>query len=108
MDLSNIVQTIAHGDWWFSGVGRVGKGVTVASIAGWATTQNLLWLSGIVFGAATLAAQVWWDWYARKRRAWIDLEIYKARKRREADAEGLDSKTIRALQQSPDPDSDET
>lgn len=102
---SGILSYLATIDWYSDHLGRLGRGSTILGTAGLLTTQNLLWFSGVVLGAATLAAQVWFEWYRQRRRAYIDTEAYKARMRRDLEKEGIDSKTIRALQQSPDPDS---
>lgn len=104
MELRDIFNSLTREDEWAGRAGLIGKGFTLFGTTGFLTTQNLVWLAGVAFGAATLAAQIWWDWYGRRRRALIELEIYKARQRKVLEAEGFDTATIRALQQSPDSD----
>lgn len=106
MDFDRIMQLLAHGDQCTDWLGRSGKLSTVIGTAGFLTTANLAWLAGVIFGAATLVMQVWWEWYRAKRRAYIDTELYKARRRKEALESGLDISSIRALKESPDPDAE--
>ena len=119
MGFSDIVESITAGDWWADTTGRVGKVSTIASLTGLATTQNLAWVGGMAFGLATLIVQIWWEWQRQQRRAkledaydrkraWQLNEIEKARLAAKLKSEGIDTATLRALQQSPDPDSEVT
>lgn len=105
MDFTRIMQLIASGDALADGAGHAGKGATLLGVAGLAATQNLMWFGGVVFGAAMFGVQLWWEWYRQRRRSYLEGELYKARLRKDAERFGLDSRTIRALQESPDPDS---
>lgn len=117
MEFGSIVQTLAAGDRLFGHATKVGEGATGIGLVGWATTQNLVWLSGVVFGVATLVASVVWEWYRQKRRAeiearyeekraWLDSEANKARLKAKLNSEGIDTNEWHAFDPSPDPDSE--
>lgn len=99
-----IMDFIRDFDSHIDGLDLPAKAATLLGTAGWASTQNTVWLLGVLGGAGMLAIQMWWEFYRQKRRFWLENEIWKARKRKELSAEGLD---VVALKESPDPDSTE-
>ena len=116
---AEIVQNLTQGDQIVDGAGKVGKALTALGIFGTITTANLQYYALIVAGGVTLGMQMWWEWYRQKRRAQIEAEydrkrawradeIEKARLLKQLADEGIDTATLRALQQSPDPDSEVT
>lgn len=95
---------IVAGDQAFDGIGRIGRWTTFAGIAGLVTTQNLAYVGATLFGVGTLICQIWWEFYRQRRRAYIDVEIYKATQIKRLKELGIDVLAITALKQSNDPD----
>jgi hypothetical protein len=105
MEIEKVMYTIAQGDYYAAGVGKVGKWLVLGSTVGLGTTQNLMYILGMVAGAGLFAIQIWWEWQRQRRRSYQDSEFHKFQLREKARSLGLDSSTLAALQVSPDPDS---
>ena len=106
MSIDQWIARLETGDNASHIIGRFGLVSSIVGTGGWYSTADVTWLVGVIFGLATVTVQVIWEWHKRRKFAWIEVEMYKARKRMEASQTGLDVTTIRALQESPDPDKD--
>lgn len=107
MGISEILESIAANFELSVGASRLGKGLTFASLVGWFTTSNLVWLAGCVPPVAILLTQIWFDYKLRRTVTRLKAEAEKARQRKALQAEGIDTADIPLLQFSPDPDSEE-
>lgn len=117
MQVTEMVGSVTRGDQLVDGAGKVGQAATVLGLFGTISTANIQYYGLVVAGVATLSIQLWWEWYRQRvraqqeaawerKRAWINSEAYKARIEKQLRSEGIDTATLKALQQSPDPDSE--
>lgn len=63
--------------------GWAGVSLALAGGAGWFTTENILWLLPIAGSAYLAGCSVYYSAKLKKYKARIDLEIYKAKARKE-------------------------